>query len=212
MFPLYVNLKDRLCVVVGAGKVGLRRARLLSESSAKVRMICLEFRPDQGTIPEAEWLAQPYGEDHLEGAFLVFAAAGPELNERVVRDAKRRGLQVNSASDPAVSDFHVPAVVRRGGFLLAIGTGGAAPNLTRRVRQQLDEQFDEAFGRWVAVLRELRETARALLPDRAIRQAALARLCDRCWLERLRSESTDAVRRTMLADLQALAGPSVKQV
>ncbi len=184
MFPLFLNVRDRLCVVIGGGSVGQRKVTALLESGARVRAICLEGRPPLLDSPRLEWLTEPYTAEHLSGAALVFAAGPPEVNQRVVRDAHSRDLWVNAADDPANGDFYVPATVRRGNFILAIGTGGAAPALAQAVRIELESQFDDAFER----------------------------LCRWDWLERLRREEVSVVRGAMMAEIQGLARRSADPV
>ena len=203
MFPLFLNLTNRLCIVVGGGSVGRRKLNALLESGASVRLVCLENRPAQFMSPRLEWLTQPYTTEHLEGAALVFGAATPTVNERVVRDAHGRGIWVNAADHPSQGDFFVPAMVRRGDFVVAIGTGGAAPALAHTVRELLEHQFDEAYGRWVALLNELRPLVLATLSDAQQRREVFEHLCRWDWLERLRREQTQTVRAAMVAEIRA---------
>ncbi len=203
MYPLVLNLHGRLAVVIGGGPVGRRKAAALVEAGARVRLVCREPRPADG--PAVEWLAGDYRPDHLDGAALVFAAGPAEVNRRVVADARARGLWVNDAHDPDAGDFLVPAVVRRGDFLLAVSTGGAAPLLARAVCARLEPQFDEAFGRFVALLAELRPVVLAEVADADRRRRLFEDLCRGEWLERLRAEGPDAVRRDMTAAVRTVA-------
>jgi precorrin-2 dehydrogenase/sirohydrochlorin ferrochelatase len=203
MYPIILNLQDRLCVVVGGGSVGWRKAAALLEGGGRVRLVCLEPQPDN-LAPGIEWRSEPYHSRHLEGAALVFAAATPSVNRQVIADARSRNIWVNAADDPSTGDFLVPATLRRGDFLIAVSTGGAAPLLAQAMRDQLAVQFDEAFGTWAALLAEFRPAILARVPDAATRQAVLERLVHPDWLDRLRGGDVAAVRRAMQAEVERL--------
>ena len=196
MFPVFLNPCGRRCLVVGGGPVGIRRARALAAAGATVRLVCLE-PPAQG-VGGVEWRTEAYRADHLHGAFLVFAAATPEVNDRVVTDARARGLLVNSASDPLNSDFVVPAVGTVGGIQLAVGTGASAPGLAARIRDHLAAHIDEPLTIWVELVAGLRDEIRTnLSPDRGAN--LLRRLAEPEWLERIRTAGPEEARRAMRA-------------
>jgi len=137
MYPVFLDLKDRLVVVVGAGPVGGRKVAGLLAAGAKVRVVCLERAP----IPGVEWLSEPYRADHLDGACLVFAAANPQVNAQVVADARARGIWVCDAAAGSQGDFHTPAVYRRGPLVVAVGTTGLAPSIAAALRDHLAAQI-----------------------------------------------------------------------
>jgi precorrin-2 dehydrogenase / sirohydrochlorin ferrochelatase len=192
VFPIFLNLSGKLAVVVGCGTVGARKLAALVEAGARVRVI------DPRALA-CEHVAEPYRAEHLSGAALVFACGPPEVNARVVADARAAGIWVNSASAPAEGDFALPAVVRRGEFALAVGTGGAAPALARRVREKLETEYDAAFGEWVRVLAEVREEVLAREPDAQRRRELLDGFAAWEWLSRVRAEGAVAVKAAMLA-------------
>jgi siroheme synthase-like protein len=202
MFPIVLNLADRLCVVVGGGSVGRRKAQAVLDGGGRVRLICREPRDER--LANVEWICGDYASQHLEGASLVFAAATPEVNERVAADARARGLWVNRADEPDEADFILPAVLRRGELNIAVSTTGASPLLAQAIRDRLEVQFDEAFATWTTLLAEFRAQVLTREPDASRRHGLFGRLCDWRWLERLRTEDVQTVRAAMQAELDAL--------
>jgi len=205
MFPLFLDLRDRLCVVVGGGPVGRRKVAALLAAGARVRLVCLEERDATLASSQLEWLREEFQPAHLDEADLVFAAAPAEVNRRVVAEAGRRKVWTNSADAPEAGDFYLPATVRRGDLVIAIGTKGAAPALAHKLRQRLEMEFDDAYADWVALLGELRGGIRTQVPDPAKRRLIYQRLCHWRWLKRLRREDVDSVRSAMSAMVRKLA-------
>src|SRR5262245_47798519 len=128
-YPIEINLAGRRVLVVGLGRVGRRKAAGLAAAGASV-LGGDPAPPPAGGRPEGgEVRPERYRSVHLRGATLAFAAGPPAVNRRVVADARRAHVWVNSASDPASGDFALPAVWRDGPLTLAVSTGGASPAL-----------------------------------------------------------------------------------
>ena len=204
MFPLFFNVENRLILVVGGGPVGRRKANALLQAGGQVRLVCLESRPADESTDRLCWLQEPYCAQHLEGVELVFAAATADINQQVMADARQRGIWVNIADDPGASDFILPAVLRRGGLLIAVGTSGAAPTLAQEVRDLLATQFDDAFQQWIAALAALRPFILAKVSDPKRRRELFHRLCRWDWLERFRQEDANIVQAAMKAEVTEL--------
>ena len=161
MYPVCLEISDKLCVVVGGGSVAERKILGLLTAGAQVRIISPQLtRPltelaDDGRI---EWLERGYTQGDLAGALLIFAATDSrEAQEAVFKEAGQAGQLVNVIDAPARCSFHVPAVVRRGDLTLAVSTGGKSPAVAAMVRKQLAENFGEEYGLLLDLISRLRE-------------------------------------------------------
>ncbi len=157
LYPLFMDLAGRRCVVVGGGKVAERKARKLLEAGAEVVVISPEITPEIEAMP-VEIFRGGYAAGDLAEAFLAFAATDVrEVNAAVVREARERGVPLNVADEPSAGDFALPSTLRRGGLQVAVSTGGASPALARSIRQELEARF---VPEWAEVVAELERTRR----------------------------------------------------
>jgi len=154
-------LEGRTAVVVGAGKVALRKVEGLLLGGAQVTVVaptaCLEIE----ALVEAGRIVlrrEPYRSAHLEGAFLAIAATDDEaVNAKMAEDAQRLGVLVNVVDRPALSSFFLPATVRRGELILGVATGGRCPALASALREELEGRYGPEHGEALALLGRLRE-------------------------------------------------------
>ena len=140
-YPIFLDLKDRHVLVVGAGKVALRKTRGLLEAGARVTVVAPEWEPEFEDLPVRR-IARRFRASDLSGAMLVFAATDDRLtNHRVGVAAKGRGIFANIADSAAECDFVVPARVQRGSVQIAVSTGGESPRLSAELRRKLEEML-----------------------------------------------------------------------
>lgn len=185
-------------MVVGAGTVGLRKARGLLEASAQVRVVCLEPRPADEAFSSCDWRIEPYRAEHLDGAALVFAAAPPNVNRQVVADARRLGAWINVADCPQEGDFHVPATCRRGNLVVSVGTCGIAPGFGAWLCRELNQRLDENYAVFLDLLAQMRTRLRERIVDDAWRRTLAQGLAEPAWFNRLQNEGRDAVFAAMV--------------
>lgn len=159
-----LDLAGRVAVVVGGGPVGTRRARGLLDAGALVTVVAPGVTAELAELAAGGAVAlrsRPWQAADLDGAALVVAATGVAAVDRAVAVAAReRGALCNVAGEPGLGDLTVPAVLRRGDLLLAVGTSGRAPGLAGAVRRRLERAFGPEWAALVAMLGE----ARAVLP------------------------------------------------
>lgn len=193
-YPIMLDLRGRLVVVVGAGRVGLRKVRSLAASGAHVRLVAKHSAGEVGAAG-VEVLVEPYRSEHVAGAVLVFAATDDaRLNARIAADARAAGALVNAVDQPEDCDFFAAATVRRGDVVVAVGTGGSSPSLAAVLRKRLEGHVDEAVGQFAALLGQLRERLKALEPDTARRGRIMRALSGEEVLAAFRAGGAEAVR------------------
>jgi siroheme synthase-like protein len=138
-YPVFLDLKDRPVLVVGAGKIALRKARGLLEAGARVTVVAPEWEAEFEDLPVRR-IARNFRASDLAGAMLVFAATDDRLtNHRISVAAKGRGIFANIADSASECDFIVPARVQRGSVQIAVSTGGESPRLSAELRRKLEE-------------------------------------------------------------------------
>ena len=197
--PISLALEGADCLVVGGGRVAARKARSLVACGAAVRVVSPEICPGLVELDGVEIIEEPFDAPHADGMTLVFAATDdPEVNRRVAAAARERGALVNVVDVPAECDFIVPSTLTRGDLTISVCSGGAAPALSRRIREGLEQQFPETYADFVALLAEVRTDIKGRLPDMARRKALFERLADATTWTLFASEGADAVRQ--LAD------------
>jgi precorrin-2 dehydrogenase/sirohydrochlorin ferrochelatase len=179
-----------LVVVIGGGKVGLRKTQGLLEAGARVRVV--DPKPSPETVRLAakrkiELIRRGYRRGDLGRAFAAVAATeDPELHRAIRREAMKKKILLNVVDRPAFCDFVFPARFSRGEFLIAVSTGGASPALAKKIREELEKRFGPEYG----LLTKLMALLRPRLPSgkrtgrlfsRFVRSPVLARLKRSDW-------------------------------
>ncbi|MFZ5652460.1 MAG: precorrin-2 dehydrogenase/sirohydrochlorin ferrochelatase family protein [Bacillota bacterium] len=175
-------MENRLCLVVGGGRVAERKAASLLECGASVRLVSPEITSGIKSLAKAgkiEYIRDRYHSRHLEGVFLVIGATDEDdVNGRVSSDSMERGLLVNVVDDPPRGNFYVPAVVRRGPLQIAVSTDGNSPMLAGKIRRRLEECFPPGFGEVVTLIGQYREEIIKETPDPDRKERLLQSLLD----------------------------------
>jgi precorrin-2 dehydrogenase / sirohydrochlorin ferrochelatase len=160
LFPMFLKLAGRSCLVVGAGAVGEPKIESLLSAGAAVRVIAPWVSAAVAEWAQAgaiAWEAREFDPSDLEGVFLVIAATSSrQVNEAIFLQARQRNILCNVVDDPERCDFYYPAVVRRGDLQLAISTNGHSPALAQRIRRELEIQFGPQYGEWLEELGKIR--------------------------------------------------------
>ena len=161
LFPMYLKLEGRPCLVIGAGKIGEGKVRSLLVARAKVHVVAPWTTPSVAAWARAgviHWSAREFEARDLDSTFLVVAAtSSTEVNDLAYREAQRRQILCNVVDDPDRCDFYYPAVVRRGALQIAISTEGKSPALAQRLRREFEAQLRPVYAGWIEELGRIRK-------------------------------------------------------
>lgn len=190
LFPIYLKLTARPCLVVGAGNLAESKIESLLAADASVTVIAPEAAQsiqNRHAAGELTWHRRPYASgDVAEGTFLVVTATNvPEINRAVYLEATSKSILCNAVDDPPYCDFYFPSLVRRGDLQIAISTAGNSPALAQRLRKELNDALPLELGPWLAELGNLRREVLQLEPLNEPRKQLLHTLATRevCGLD-----------------------------
>ncbi|MBI1953585.1 MAG: bifunctional precorrin-2 dehydrogenase/sirohydrochlorin ferrochelatase [Candidatus Omnitrophica bacterium] len=159
-YPVFLELKGRLCLVVGGGEVAYRKAHSLAGCGAKVEVVAPKLHPGLRRLAERKkirWVRGLFRQAHLKGADLVIAATDEaRVNTAASAWARKRGLWINVVDRPSLCSFIVPSVVRRGKLVFAVSTGGASPALAKWIRRDLQARYGPEFKGLLAAIAKVR--------------------------------------------------------
>ena len=200
-YPVYLSLKGRRVVVVGGGEVAERKVESLLGTGAAIVVISpkvtrrLESLAREGRV---ELQKRSYASGDCDGAKLVLSATDdPELSRLVFKEGNEAGALVNTADQPSLCDFIMPAVVRRGDIAIAISTGCTSPGLAARLRSKISHLIGPEYARLAKLLSEARSEIRRRVPDESDRKALHYRILDSDIMDRLKENDTAGAERRL---------------
>ncbi|MFQ5585772.1 MAG: bifunctional precorrin-2 dehydrogenase/sirohydrochlorin ferrochelatase [Thermodesulfobacteriota bacterium] len=158
--PIFLDIAERPCVVIGGGQVAERKVLSLLDGGAEVTVISPEVTSGIERLARRKRIIlhqRLYEEGDLRGNFLAYCATGRgEINRVAQGEARRVGVLLNVVDDPGLCDFITPALVRRGALMLAVSTSGECPAMARRIRENLEEHFGEEYAIFLELLGAVR--------------------------------------------------------
>lgn len=167
--PLFHNLKGRSVLLVGGGEVALRKARLLADAGAMLRVVAPQIETALAELAlqgGGHCLVRSYAAEDLDGCVLAIAATDDhEVNARISGDAQGRGVPVNVVDSPALCSVIFPAIVDRSPLLVAVSSGGDAPVLARLMRARIETWIPASYGQLAGLAKKFREQVKRLLPN-----------------------------------------------
>jgi precorrin-2 dehydrogenase/sirohydrochlorin ferrochelatase len=203
-YPIYLDITNRRCVVVGGGDVAERKVQRLLDCGARVVIIgktltpVLEAMKNEGRIDQ---IHDDYDETCIQDAFLVIGATDrDDVNTRISADARKRGVMVNIVDDPEKCDFILPSLFQRGDLTVAISTGGKSPALAKKMREELEGLYGREYLILLNLLGTIREKIKARGAPSDDNKRLFEALVNSDILQHIRGENWDRINK-MVHDL-----------
>lgn len=181
-YPVYIQLREQPCVVIGGGKIAEGKVQGLLAAGAKVTIISPELTPHLHELVEQyqiAYVARAFQSGDLTGAFMVICAVDQvEINHKVWQEASANRQLVNVVDDTPRCNFIAPAILRKGDLTISISTAGKAPALAVRLKERLQEQLGTEYERFLELSGQLREPLARRVPNFETRKALWYELVD----------------------------------
>ncbi len=167
--PLYYQLNNKPCLIVGGGQVALRKASLLQRAGAAIYVVALEINTELQQLAEksgGQSRIGQYQSSDLDGRFLVIAATDVEsLNAQVSKDAQQRHIPVNVVDNPDLCSFILPAIIDRSPLIISVSSGGKSPVLARMLRSKIESIIPSAYGQLARLVGSFRDRVKKRFHD-----------------------------------------------
>jgi len=200
-YPVYLDLKHKRVVVIGGGEVAERKVESLLGTGAIITVISPETTARLDELArdrEIQVHRRTYNSQDCAGAFLVFSATDdPDISTKVFQDAATAGALVNTADQPNLCDFIMPAVLRRGDIAVAISTGGTSPGLAAQIRRTIAKIIGPEYAQLAQLLSRARREIRERVPDAEERKALHYRILNSDIIERLKRDDRAGAERRL---------------
>lgn len=210
-YPINLKMKDKNILIIGGGKVGLRKFERLSLTTAQIKVVSPDFNQGFNQYLEQKtarytFLKREFKEEDLSKQDLVFIATNKaELNKKIAFLARKNKALINVADNSAKSDFNVPALVKRGDLNLTISSGGKLPALSKNIRKKLENEFGPEYSILLDLMAEKRSNIISEIKNPQLRKAIFRELASASFLAEIRKIIYDyqsSLLKTKTAELQ----------
>lgn len=204
--PIFLGLRNKLCLVVGGGDVAARKIAILLRANARVRVIALELNETLANScnqQQIQHLAKDFQPIHLEGVVLVIAATDDESVNRLVSEAAQEcNIPVNVVDNPQLCTFIMPSIVDRSPLVIAISSSGQSPVLARLLRAQLETWIPSAYGRIAQIAGKFRQPVKQHFSHAEKRRSFWEKILQSPFVEMVLAGKERAAENYLLQSLQ----------
>lgn len=173
-YPVYLNIENERCYVIGGGEVAERKVKSLLQRGARVIIISPDVTDELSNLVAGQKITHikdSFQEKYLEEARLVIGATNDsKVNTEIYHAAQKKNILVNIVDSPAFCDFIVPSVVERGDLMIAISTSGKSPALAKKIRKEMEERYGKEYAEFLSIMGEVREKLLLTVKDQKKRE------------------------------------------
>lgn len=201
-YPIYLDIKNRHCLVVGGGSVGTRKVMTLLECGAAVAVVSPAITRQLRELANNDVITltqRPFQNSDLKGNFLVIGATDDrELNLQIHAEAERLGLLCNIADHPDASNFILPSIVSRGDLSIAISTSGNSPALAKNLRKNLEKQFGDEYATFLTLMGNVRKKLLAQNHEPEGHKKLFEQLINTEIIKKIKNHEEEDINKTLL--------------
>lgn len=145
LYPMMVRLKGKRVVIVGGGKIALRKVKGLIDTGAMIEIVSPQIVAELKNMPDIHWIEKEFSPSDVKDAQIVFAATNSKAVNRQVVSACNEAQFVNDVSESERSTFMNMAVVEQGPVKIAISTQGESPQLAKEIKKEIEETIHSSY-------------------------------------------------------------------
>jgi len=201
-YPVYLDIKNRNCLVIGGGSVGTRKVMTLLACGANVTVVSTDATEELHQLSkngEIKLKERPFQTTDLDDRFLVIGATdNQKLNFNIHAEAERRGLLCNIADRPKACNFILPSIVNRGDLIIAISTSGKSPAFAKKLRKHLEKEFGDEYAKFLNLMGAIRQKLLSQDHKPEAHKHLFEQLIERDLVQMLKNGDTDNINSLLL--------------
>ncbi|AGK99072.1 precorrin-2 dehydrogenase/sirohydrochlorin ferrochelatase family protein [Clostridium pasteurianum] len=201
-YPIMLNVKSKKCGVIGGGKVAYRKITALLECGAEVLVISREIIQDIEILVNENkviYLEDNYDFKYISDLYLVYAATNEKnINNKIYKQCNEKNILVNVVDEPDICNFIVPSKIRRGDLTIAVSTNGKSPMLAKKIREDLEEIYDDRYEIFLDIMGQIRKEAFAILKDSKRRSEFYRHVIYSNFINRLSYDNKESIQKEIM--------------
>ncbi len=196
-YPVYLDIQNRKCLVVGGGSVGTRKVMTLMDCGASVTVVSPDFTTQLFQLADTRAIKlkkRPYRSSDIDGMFLVIGATNnEELNRQISEDAQRLNKLCNIADRPEACNFILPSFINRGDLIIAVSTSGKSPALAKKLRKDLENEFGQEYAEFLRLMEVIRQRLLSKNRDSKTNKYLFEQLISRGLIEMIKNQKEEEI-------------------